>query len=485
MSRNKTKKQILFTAFEAAPFIKTGGLGDVAGSLPKAVKSPEYDIRVILPLLKDIPGEYKEKMAFQCDFEVKLGWRNSYCGLFRLRKGGVTYYFLDNEYYFHRDKVYGEFDDGERVAYFSKAVLETIKHIKGFSPDIIHCNDWHTALVPVFYHESYKGAPGYEDIKTIFTIHNLKFQGQYDRGIVGDVLGLGGTPAEGQMLHDNAVNYIQGAAIYCDEITTVSPTYAENICTAEYGEGLEGLFRSRSYKLRGIVNGIDYAEYNPAADKNIAKNYDINSVTDKKANKAKLQEMLGLPVKEDVPLFAMVTRMTAQKGMDFVKQLIDEFANMNMQLAILGTGDAEYESMAKEAAGRYPDRISASIKFDEKLSRMFYAGADCFMMPSVFEPCGLAQMMAMRYGTLPLVRKTGGLKDTVMGLWDYGEEATGFAFEDADAGGLMAAVKQAVYVWENDRKLWERMQNNAMSQDFSWAKSAELYTAMYDEILSR
>ena len=477
------KKQILFTAFEAAPFIKTGGLGDVAGSLPKAVNSSEYDIRVVLPLLGAIPAEYADKMEFICDYKVELGWRKGYCGLFRLVRDGVTYYFLDNEYYFYREKVYGEFDDGERVAYFSMAVLETISHIKGFNPQIIHCNDWHTALVPVFYNEFYKGKPGYEDIKTIFTIHNLKFQGQYDKFIIGDILGLNGTPAEGQLIHDDAVNFLQGAVIYCDKVTTVSPTYAENICTPEYGEGLEGLFQSRSYKLSGIVNGIDYQEYNPEKDKNIPERYTVDSLEKKKVNKAKLQEELGLPVDETIPVFAMVTRMTAQKGMDFVKYLLPRFAEMNMQLAILGTGDAEYEDAVTASAAQHPDKISASIKFDEKFSRLFYGGADCFMMPSVFEPCGLAQMMAMRYGTLPLVRKTGGLKDTVKGLWDFGEEATGFAFEDADSNGLLAAVEQATYVWENNKPLWGKMQQNAMSQDFSWEKSAEVYKKMYDELI--
>ena len=477
------KKQILFTAFEAAPFIKTGGLGDVAGSLPAAMKSPEYDVRVVLPLLSAIPAKYVDKMTFVTDFRVQLSWRSVYCGLWRLRKGGVTYYFLDNEYYFDRAQVYGEFDDGERVAFFSKAVVECIKHIKTFKPQIIHCNDWHTALVPVFYNEQYKGQPGYEDIKTVFTIHNLKFQGQYDKIITGDVLGLSGTPAEGQMLHEDAINYLQGAVIYCDMVTTVSPTYAQNICTPEYGEGLEGLFQSRSYKLKGIVNGIDYKEYNPRSDKNIVKNYGPATLEDKKANKAKLQEMLGLPVDENVPLFAMVTRMTAQKGMDMVKYLLGDFANMNMQLAILGTGDKEYEWAVRAAANAHPDKISASITFNESLSRLFYAGADCFIMPSVFEPCGLAQMMAMRYGTLPLVRKTGGLADTVDGLWDYGENATGFSFEDADANGLMAAVNQALSVWENNKELWERMQQNAMARDFSWPTSAKLYIEMYDELL--
>ncbi|MBQ0078429.1 MAG: glycogen synthase GlgA [Eubacterium sp.] len=477
------KKQILFTAFEAAPFIKTGGLGDVAGSLPAAIKSPDYDIRVMLPLLSKIPQEYKDKMKFVCDYEVPLGWRNIYCGLFRMRKGGVTYYFLDNEYYFHRDQVYGEFDDGERVAFFSKACLETLRYINGFDPDIIHTNDWHTALIPVFLHEHYRGIEEFQKIKTVFTIHNLQFQGKYDKNIIGDILGLVGTPAHAQLMDGEACNYLQAAVIYSDMVTTVSPTYAENICTPEYGEGLEGLFNACRYKLRGIVNGIDYKEYNPATDKAIAKKYSAKKLEDKKANKAALQEQLGLPVDDSVPLFAIVSRLTSQKGMDFVDDLMSTFASQNMQLAILGTGDKKFEYDFTESAKAYPDKISASIKFSEPLSRLFYAGADCFMMPSVFEPCGLAQMMSMRYGTLPLVRKTGGLKDTVKGFWDYNEEANGFSFEDADTNGLYVTVMQALDMWENNPEMWAKLQQNGLEVDFSWAIPAEEYKTMYDEMI--
>ncbi|MBQ8151649.1 MAG: glycogen synthase GlgA [Firmicutes bacterium] len=476
------KKQILFAAFEAAPFMKTGGLGDVAGSLPEAVKSPEYDIRVILPLLSVIPDEYKARMKFVKNYEVPLGWRSKYCGLFRMRKGGVTNYFLDNEYYFKRDRIYGEFDDAERIAFFSKAVLETIVNVNALNPDIIHCNDWHTALVPVFLHEQYRDVPGFAGIKTVFTIHNLQFQGQYDKFITGDILGLEGTPAAGQMIHDDAVNFMQGAVIYSDLVTTVSPTYADNICTIEYGEGLEGLFQSRSYKLRGIVNGIDYKVYNPEKDHAVAENYTADTIERKVKSKLALQRELGLPENPDILLFAMVTRMTSQKGMDLVSAVLPQIADRGMQLAILGTGDTEYEEDAKLAAGMYPDKICARIMFDEKLSRRFYAGADCFIMPSIFEPCGLAQMMAMRYGTLPLVRKTGGLKDTVRGYWDYGEEADGFSFNDPDANGLLVTIDQALSIWYDSPEIWKKLQMNAMAEDFSWTKSAEIYKAMYDEL---
>ena len=477
------KKQILYTAFEAAPFIKTGGLGDVVGSLPGEIKSKEYDARVILPLLSAIPEEYRQKMKFVCEYYVPLGWRNQYCGLFRLRKGGVTYYFLDNEYYFKRDQIYGEFDDAERVAFFSKAVLETITHVNTLNPDVIHCNDWHTALVPVFLHEHYMGIEEFRNIKTVFTIHNLKFQGQYDKAVIGDILGLDGTPAAGQMIHDDSVNFLQGAVIYSDMVTTVSPTYAENICTAEYGEGLEGLFQSRSYKLRGILNGIDYKVYNPEKDLALVEKFNAQSLEKKLANKVALQDELGLPVNPDVPLFAMVTRLTAQKGMDLVSYLLPQMASRDMQLAVLGTGDRDYEVDLTLASKVYPDKISANIMFSEEMSKKFYAGADCFMMPSIFEPCGLAQMMSMRYGTLPLVRKPGGLNDTVNGYWDYGEEATGFSFNDPDANGLMVTIDQAITVWYDDHDMWEKLQQNAMAQDFSWAKSAEVYKAIYDELV--
>ncbi len=477
------KKQIIFTAFEAVPFMKSGGLGDVAGSLPAAIKSSEYDIRVILPLVKQIPEEYRAKMKFVKNYDVPLGWRMKYCGLFRLRKKGVTFYFLDNEYYFMRDRLYGEFDDGERVAFFSKAVLETIVNMDILQPDIIHCNDWHTALVPVFLHEQYMKVEKLRDVKTIFTIHNLKFQGQYDKFIIGDILGLDGTPAAGQMIHDDAVNFLQGAVIYSDIVTTVSPEYAMNICTPEYGEGLDGLFRSRSYKLRGIVNGIDYKIYDPEKDKSVKENYNADTLDKKLASKLALQEELGLPVDPSVPLFAMVTRMTAQKGMDLVTYLLPQMADRDMQLAILGTGDEDYEEDCRLADYMYGNKIAARIMFDEDLSKRFYAGADCFMMPSIFEPCGLAQMMAMRYGTLPLVRKTGGLKDTVKGYWDYGDEATGFSFNDPDANGLMVTIDQAITIWYDEPKTWRKLQQNAMATDMSWTKSAEIYRKMYDELV--
>lgn len=480
---NKRKKKILFAAFEATPFSKTGGLGDVAGSLPSYIKNDEYDVRVILPKLSAIPEEFQNKMKYVCNYQVPLGWREQYCGLFKLRKGNVTYYFLDNEYYFKRDKVYGDFDDGERVAFFSKAVLETVRYIgANFMPDIIHCNDWHTALIPVFLHEHYRNALGFSKIKTVFTIHNLKFQGQYDKFVTGDILGLENSPAGPQMIHDDAVNYMQGAVIYADAVTTVSPTYAEEICTRVYGEGLEGLFQSRKYKLSGIINGIDVKDINPETDKRIARNFTAEDLSGKEECKLKLQEELGFEQNKDIPLFVMVSRLTVQKGANLIKELLGEFKDKEMQFAILGTGDKEFEVAFNGMAGYAPDKFAARIMFSEPLSRRFYAGADAFLMPSKFEPCGLAQMMAMRYGTLPIVRETGGLKDTVKGYWDMGEQATGFSFKDFDVNGLRNAVNCALDLWYNKPDTWKKLQQNAMLADYGWAASAQKYRDLYAKL---
>lgn len=480
----KEKTKVLFAAFEASPFIKTGGLGDVAGSLPAYIKNDDYDARVILPLLNTIPQQYRDKMRYVENYMVPLGWRSQYCGLFTLRKGKVTYYFLDNEYYFKRGNVYGEFDDGERVAFFSAAVLETIRHIsRNFAPNILHCNDWHTALVPVFLRELYRGEELYDRIRTVFTIHNLKFQGQYDKYMIGDVLGLSRTPAAGQLKHDNAVNFMQGAVIYSDAVTTVSPTYAEEICTPQYGEGLDGLFTSRRYKLYGIINGIDRKEYDPKTDKNIFVNYSPSSIGKKVENKLALQRELGLREDPDVPLYAMVSRLTEQKGANLIAELLPEFAERNMQVAILGTGDYKFENAIGDFAYRNPENFAARITFNESLSRRFYAGSDVFLMPSAFEPCGLSQMISMRYGTLPLVRQTGGLKDTVTGYWEAGDKADGFAFRDFDVNGLRNAVDLSLGLWFDHKDTWKKLMSNAFSRHFGWEESAEEYRNLYGKLI--
>ncbi len=478
------KKKILFAAFEATPFIKTGGLGDVAGALPAHLKSDEFDCRVILPLLDTIPEEYRSRMKYVTDYEVQLGWRSQYCGLFTLMKGGVKYYFLDNEYYFKRGRIYGEFDDAERIAFFSKAVLETVRYIsKNFRPDIIHVNDWHTALVPVYLRESYSGDPLYDPIKTVFTIHNLKFQGQYSTFVTGDICGLNGTPAEEQMTQGDAVNFLKGAVIYSDAVTTVSPTYAEEICTKAYGEGLEGLFQSIRYKLSGLINGIDRKNFDPKTDKALAVNYGPESIEKKVLNKLALQRELGLEEDPDIPLFAMVSRLTTQKGANLIAELLPEFRKRKMQLAVLGTGDYLYEHAIADFAYHNQSRFAARIAFDEKLSRRFYAGADVILMPSEFEPCGLAQMISMRYGTLPLVRETGGLKDTVTGYWDAGNLANGFSFRDFDANGLRSAVDLALDLWNGQKDTWKELQNNALGMHYGWEESAAEYRKLYESML--
>lgn len=485
MAKTTTKKKkVLFAAFEATPFTKTGGLGDVAGSLPKNIKNDEYDVRVILPKLSAIPEEYVSKMKFVTNFEVPLGWRNVYCGLFTLRMKGMTYYFLDNEYYFHRNNIYGEYDDGERVAFFSKAVLESIRYFSPkYMPDIIHCNDWHTALIPVFLGEFYMQVKGFQNIKTVFTIHNLRFQGQYDKFVIGDVLGLDKHSSSGQLIHDDAVNYLQGAVIYSDAVTTVSPTYADEICTPEFGEEQHGLFQSRKYKLTGIINGINKDDINPETDKRIVANYSRNDLSGKAKCKAHLQKELGFEVNPDIPLYVMVSRLTVQKGANLIDDLLGEFAQRKMQFAILGTGDGKFEYSFMSMAEFVPKNFACRIMFSEKLSRMFYSGADAFMMPSQFEPCGLAQMMAMRYGTLPIVRETGGLKDTVKGYWDYGAEANGFSFKDFDDNALRTTVDSTLDMWYNDRDTWNKLVDNAMSADFGWENSAEKYRELYRSLV--
>jgi starch synthase len=478
------KTNVLFAAFEASPFIKTGGLGDVAGALPARIKNDDFDARVILPLLSSIHDEYRSKMKFVENYEVYLGWRTLYCGLFTMRRGGVTYYFLDNEYYFDRSSIYGEFDDAERVAFFSKAVLETIRHIsKNFKVDILHSNDWHTALIPVFLREQYNEDPLYSDIKTVFTIHNLKFQGQYSRMITGDVLGLHNTPADGQMNHDESVNFLQGAVIYADAVTTVSPTYAEEICTVQYGEGLDGLFNSRKYKLFGIINGIDTVSYDPETDPNIEVNYTADTIEKKVEDKLALQRELGLREDPDVPLFAMVSRLTEQKGANLLADLLPSLAERDMQVAVLGTGDYVFENAIGDFAYHNPENFAAKITFSEPLARRMYAGADVFLMPSLFEPCGLAQMIAMRYGTLPLVRETGGLKDTVSGYWDAGENANGFSFRDFDSTGLWNAIDLALELWNEKPEVWAKLRSNALAMNYGWEESAEKYRELYSSLL--
>lgn len=482
MADSSKKMQIVFASAECAPFVKTGGLGDVAGSLPAALVRAGAEVIVMVPKYATIKDEYKAQMEHFSDFYVSLGWRNEYCGLEKLEHDGVTYMFIDNERYFARDYPYGFFDDGERFAFFSKAITESLQHLpEGFECDILHCNDWQTALAPVFLREFYQGLPLYERVKTVFSIHNVAFQGQFSDTVMEDILGVAHIPAAATQLRCDAcsINYMLGALHYADAITTVSPTYAGEIQTPEFGEGLDGVLRERSYALQGILNGIDVAGFDPATDKRIAANYTVDDRSGKAVCKAKLQEELGLEVRDDRPLMVMVTRLTRQKGMDLVMYALDRILAGGVQVAVLGTGDRDYEDGLRYFQDKYPGTMAARIEFDPALSQRMYAAADMFLMPSKFEPCGLSQIIAMRYGTLPIVRETGGLKDTVQPYNEFTGEGTGFSFTNFNGDEMGDAVFRAARLFWDNRDAWNQLVTQAMSQDFSWTRSADKYLDLY------
>lgn len=482
MADSSKKMQIVFASAECAPFVKTGGLGDVAGSLPAALVRAGAEVIVMVPKYATIKDEYKAQMEHFSDFYVSLGWRNEYCGLEKLEHDGVTYMFIDNERYFARDYPYGFFDDGERFAFFSKAITESLQHLpEGFECDILHCNDWQTALAPVFLREFYQGLPLYDRVKTVFSIHNVAFQGQFSDTVMEDILGVAHIPAAASQLRCDAcsINYMLGALRYADAITTVSPTYANEIQTPEFGEGLDGVLRERSYALQGILNGIDVAGFDPATDKRIAANYTVDDRSGKAVCKAKLQEELGLEVRDDRPLMVMVTRLTRQKGMDLVMYALDRILSGGVQLAVLGTGDRDYEDGLRYFQDKYPGTMAARIEFDPALSQRMYAAADMFLMPSKFEPCGLSQIIAMRYGTLPIVRETGGLKDTVIPYNEFTGEGTGFSFSNFNGDEMGDAVFRAARLFWDNRDAWDQLVTQAMSQDFSWTRSADKYLDLY------
>ena len=483
-----SKLHVAFASAEAAPFVKTGGLGDVAGSLPHALKAAGADVVVFVPKYDTIAQEYKDRMEHLCDFYVPLGWRNEYCGLERLNYEGVDYLFVDNERYFSRGYPYGFFDDGERFAYFSKAIVEALQYLPhtldNFTCDVLHCNDWHTAMAPVFLREFYQALPLYQNVKTVFSIHNIAFQGQYSAKVLNDILGLAHIPAAAFQLTcgPDAINYMQGALNYTDAITTVSPTYAEEIKTPDFGEHLDGILRRRAPILQGIVNGIDTDGFDPATDPRIAQNFTVEDRSGKAVCKARLQEELGLEVRDDRPLMIMVTRLTRQKGMDLVTYALDRILSGGVQVAVLGTGDTEYENALRYFEGKYPGTMAARIQFDPALSQRMYAGADLFLMPSLFEPCGLSQMIAMRYGTLPIVRETGGLKDTVIPYNCYTGEGTGFSFAHFNGDEMADAVFRAARLFWDDRAAFNGLVENAMKADFSWKRSADAYIALYHNL---
>ncbi len=472
--------KILFTASEGAPFIKTGGLGDVAGALPKALNGLKHDCRVIMPLYEEIPAEYRQTMRFLGSTFVDLSWRRQYLGVFEYTIGNVIYYFIDNEYYFKRKGLYGHFDDGERFAFFSKAVLEA-SSITGFYPDVIHANDWHTALVPVFLDVFYRNVDGLRNTKTVFTIHNIEFQGKYDKYLMGDILGI---PENWQDIVecDDDVNYMKGGIERANIVTTVSKTYAQEIRDPYFAYGLAGILNAREYKIRGVVNGIDTDTFNPATDKNLAENYTLKTVAKRAENKKALCELLDLPYSDERPLMVMISRMTEQKGIDLVSAVIDEMLAADMQFVVLGKGDWKYETVLKNAEKRYSLKMRAIINFNPDLASKLYGAADMFLMPSKFEPCGLGQMIAMHYGAVPIVRETGGLKDTVEPFNSVTKRGNGFTFKAYQAYDMLDAIWRALGTYF-DKPLWKALQSNGMKCDFGWKKSAAEYAELYESLM--
>lgn len=477
--------KVLYVAAEAVPFCKTGGLADVAGSLPKALKADGIDIRVVMPKFGKIADEYRLKMEHVYDGVLRVAWREKYVGIDMLECNGVTYYFVDNEEYFNRDGFYGYEDDAERFAFFCRAVLELLPQVD-FWPDIIHTNDWHASLVNVFLKLEHAEDERYAKIRTLYTIHNLKYQGVFPRKELEDVLGIESHFYEnGDFEFYGAINLMKAGIIYADYISTVSNTYADEIQYEYFGEQLDGLLRSRREHLTGIVNGIDYSVYNPRTDRNLFETYDIKSMDRKIDNKVAMQRLLGLPEKRTIPLMAIVARLVQPKGIDLVIRIMDELLqHENVQLVVLGTGDKFYEDWFKGLAWRFPNKVSTNIRFSNKLAQQIYAAADLFLMPSCYEPCGIGQLIAMRYGAVPIVRETGGLKDTVQQYNKYTQQGNGFLFPDYNAHELMYAIKKALGLYDNF-DIWRRIVRNAMQSDYSWKNSAAEYEALYKKLLNK
>ena len=474
-------KKILFVTSEVYPFIKTGGLGDVAYALPKELNKEGYETRVICPLYKDIPQKYKDTMEKVCDFTVPVGWRNQYCGLFRTELDGTVFYFLDNEFYFLRGGAYGYYDDGERFAFFNRGVLEAIFRMDDFAPDILHINDWHTGMIPVLMHHFYYGTKAF--CKTLLTIHNLKFQGIYPKQTLTELLGLNeGYFTEDKVKYYDCISFMKAAIVYSDYITTVSPTYAEEIQNDFFGEGLNGILSQYSYKLKGILNGLDYEINDPKTDPVLAENYSYAKLSGKAADKAALQRELGLVQDPNMPMIGIVSRMTAQKGFDLIIAMIEQIMEENVQLVLLGTGDYKYEEVFRYYAGRYPERVSANLYFSNDMSKRIYAASDLFLMPSLFEPCGLGQLIALRYGSVPLVRETGGLKDTIEPYNEYKNKGNGFSFTNFNAHDMMNVIRYALSVYRNNPEAWTKLVRRGMKCDFSWEKAAKGYIDIYENL---
>lgn len=475
-------KRILFVASECVPFLKTGGLADVVGSLPKYFPKEYFDVRVVMPKYSGIRDEFKNQMQFITNFYMDLNWRQQYVGVFKLEYNGVTFYFIDNEEHFSGDKPYAGMPwDLEKFAFFSKASL-SILPVVGFRPDIIHCHDWQTGLVPVYLHERFQGSEFFCGIKSVMTIHNLKFQGVWDIKTIKSITGLSGyyfTPDKLEFKKD--ANYLKGGLVYADAITTVSKTYAEEIKTPFYGEGLDGLMRAREHDLRGIVNGIDYDEYDPETDGFIYKNYNARNFRKEKVkNKTGLQQDLGLEVDPKAMMIGVVSRLTDQKGFDLIAYMMEEMCQDNIQLVVLGTGDPKYENMFRHYAWKFDKKVSANIYYSEALSHKIYAAADAFLMPSLFEPCGLSQLMSLRYGTVPIVRETGGLKDTVEPYNEYEGTGTGFSFANYNAHEMLGTIRYAERIYYDRKREWNKIVDRGMAQDYSWASSAKQYEELYN-----
>ena len=476
---------ILFASSEVAPFIKTGGLADVAGSLPQALAKQGHDVRVILPLYERIGDEWRQQMDYLMNYNIHLAWRTPYCGLFELKRDGVTYYFVDNEYYFRRYDIYGHYDDAERFAFFSRAVIETPGHV-GFVPDVIHCNDWQTALVPIYLTYERNVVPELRETKTVFTIHNIEYQGRYGRDLLEDVFGLNvGYFNEGMLSYYGDINLMKGAIFASDYVTTVSPTYAEELHFDFYAHGLAGVVVENSYKIRGILNGIDVNRYDPSHDERLHKTFSVNSMGGKAECKRVLQEMSGLEQRPDVPVIACVSRLVSHKGFDLVAEALPDIMGMDCQMVVLGTGEWRYEETFRGAAFQYPNRFSAQIMYSDAFSTAIYGGADLFLMPSVAEPCGLSQMIAMRYGTLPVVRETGGLRDSVQPYNQFTGEGTGFTFANINKDEMMHVLGTAVGVYYDNKEAWNALMKNAMTADFSWDRSAGEYEEVYHGITGK
>ncbi len=469
--------KVLFVTSEAYPFAVSGGLGDVAYALPKALRSKRVGCRVVMPLYKAVPQELRDNMTFLCSLSVPVSWRRQYCGVFEAKHDGVTYYLIDNQFYFNRDGLYDHYDNAERFAFLSRAALEIIREVD-FKPDIIHCNDWQTALTPVYLNLFYRHLDEYKNIRTVFTIHNIEYQGEFSGDILEDVFGISHSE-ESLLQYDGCINLMKGAIESADFVTTVSPTYSNEILDPWFSHGLDNILRERRFKLTGVVNGIDMKVYDPETDKNIYENYTVDTLDKKLVNKRNLQKELGLPQRDDVPLIGMITRLVAHKGIDLVKYIIYDLMERDVQMCILGSGEWVYESFFEEITRQYPDKFKIYRGFEPRLARKIYAGADIFLMPSKSEPCGLAQMVALRYGTIPIVRLTGGLKDTIQDSGD--NQGNGFTFASFDAYDMLYAIDRALQGYANAEG-WKILQTRAMNCDNSWAKSASEYINLYKEI---